>query len=122
MKKTIVSISACVLFWQCGLMAGTDVKASKEGASKMDVSIYQVPWRCPAALQIGCGRHAKPILLELEQNPGVSKAWVNRQGTAGGVGLEGEEQGEERGEAGEKMWQGEGERQRGGAEDESTAR
>ena len=31
MKKTIVSVSACVLFWQCGLMAGTDVKASKEG-------------------------------------------------------------------------------------------
>src|SRR5229473_1841999 len=82
MKKTIVSVSACVLFWQCGLMAGTDVKASKEGASKRDVSIYQVPWRCPAALQIGCGSHAKPVLLELEQNPGVSEAWLNRQGTA----------------------------------------
>ncbi len=82
MKKTIVSVSACVLFWQCGLMEGTDVKASKEGASKRDVSIYRVPWRCPAALQIGCGSHAKPILLELEQNPGVSEAWLNRQGTA----------------------------------------
>src|SRR5216683_863469 len=82
MKKTIVSVSACVLFWQCGLMAGTDVKASKEGASKRDVSIYQVPWRCPAALQIGCGSHAKPILLELEQNPGVSEARLHRQGTA----------------------------------------
>src|SRR5229473_3320747 len=82
MKKTIVSVSACVLFWQCGLMAGTDVKASKEGTSKKDVSVYQVPWRCPAALQIGCGSHAKPILLELEKNPGVSEAWLNRQGTA----------------------------------------
>src|SRR6266478_6085283 len=82
MKKAIVSVSACVLFWQCGLMAGTDVKASKEGTSKKDLSLYQVPWRCPAALQIGCGSHAKPILLELEQNPGVSEAWLNRQGTA----------------------------------------
>src|SRR2546428_8767772 len=82
MKKTIVSVSACVLFWQCGLIAGTDVKASKESTSKKDVSVYQVPWRCPAALQIGCGSHAKPILLELEQSPGVSEAWLNRQGTA----------------------------------------
>ena len=82
MKKMIVSVSACVLFWQCGLMAGADAKASKEGASKKDVSVYRVPWRCPAALQIGCGSHAKPILLELEQNAGVSEAWLNRQGTA----------------------------------------
>src|SRR5258708_8722666 len=82
MKQTIVSMSACVLFWQCGLVAGVDVKASKEATSKRDVSVYQVPWRCPAALQIGCGSHAKPVLLELEQNPGVSEAWLNRQGTA----------------------------------------
>src|SRR5713101_9902436 len=82
MKKTIVSVSACLLFWLPGLMAGKDVKASKEGTSKKDLSLYQVPWRCPAALQIGCGSHAKPILLELEQNPGVSEAWLNRQGTA----------------------------------------
>src|SRR5438552_17167690 len=82
MKKTIMSLSACVLFWKCGLIAGADVKASREGTSKKDVSVYQVPWRCPAALQIGCGSHAKPILLELEQNPGVTEAWLNRQGTA----------------------------------------
>src|SRR6266404_5037463 len=82
MKKTIVSVSACVLFWQCGLVAGADVKASKKGTSKKDVSVYQVPWVCPAAHQIGCGSHAKPILLELEKNPGVSEAWLNRQGTA----------------------------------------
>src|SRR6266496_2608165 len=82
MKKTIVSVLVCFLFWQSGLMAGADTKESKESASKKDVSIYQVPWRCPAALQIGCGSHAKPILLELEQNPGVSEAWLNRQGTA----------------------------------------
>jgi hypothetical protein len=32
-------------------------------------------------LEIGCGSHAKPILLQLEQSPGVSEAWLSRQGT-----------------------------------------
>src|SRR6266850_8378646 len=80
MKKTLLIISACLLFGSPGLRAGSDPKAGKD-ASRKDVSVYQVPWRCPAALQIGCGSHAKPILLQLEQNPGVSEAWLNRQGT-----------------------------------------
>jgi len=80
MKKTLLIISACLLFGSPGLRAGADLKAAKD-ASRKDVSVYQVPWRCPAALQIGCGSHAKPILLQLEQNPGVSEAWLNRQGT-----------------------------------------
>src|SRR6266481_10218434 len=82
MKKAIAIVSAGLLMWQSGLEAGAGVKASKESTSKKDVSVYQVPWRCPAAQQIGCGSHAKPVLLELEQNPGVSEAWLNRQGTA----------------------------------------
>jgi len=82
MKRSILLASACLLFWRPGLVAGSEAKASREGTSKNDVSVYQVPWRCPAALQIGCGSHAKPILLELEQNSGVSEAWLNRQGTA----------------------------------------
>lgn len=45
------------------------------------VSIFQVPLRCPAAPQIGCGSSAKPILLELEDDPEVSEAWLNRAGT-----------------------------------------
>src|SRR6266849_4156020 len=82
MNKTIVIVSAGLFLWQSVLTAGAEVKATKEGTSKKDLSVYQVPWRCPAALQIGCGSHAKPILLELEQNPGVSEAWLNRPGTA----------------------------------------
>ncbi len=82
MKKVIAIVSAGLLLWESGLKADADVKAPKESTSKKDVSVYQVPWRCPAALQIGCGSHAKPILLQLEQNPGVSQAWLNRQGTA----------------------------------------
>src|SRR6266571_8751702 len=81
MKKTLLIVSACSIFGSTDVGVGADAKASKE-ASKKDVSVYQVPWRCPAALQIGCGSHAKPILLELERNPSVSEAWLNRQGTA----------------------------------------
>lgn len=45
------------------------------------VSLFEVALRCPAALQIGCGSSAKPILLQLEQDPCVSEAWLNRAGT-----------------------------------------
>ena len=60
MKRTLLIISACLLFGWAGLRAVADGKAAKD-ASKKYVSVYQVPWRCPAALQIGCGSHAKPI-------------------------------------------------------------
>jgi hypothetical protein len=45
------------------------------------VSFYEVPLVCPAAPQIGCGSAAKPLLLELEHNPAVAAAWLNRPGT-----------------------------------------
>ncbi len=44
------------------------------------ISIFQVPLRCPAAPQIGCGSSAKPILLMLERDAEVSEAWLNRTG------------------------------------------
>jgi hypothetical protein len=45
------------------------------------VSIFKVSLRCPAAPQIGCGSASKPILLELEHDPAVEQAWLNRAGT-----------------------------------------
>ena len=45
------------------------------------VTFYAVPLRCPAALEIGCGSRAKPILRELENAPGIEEAWLNRAGT-----------------------------------------
>lgn len=36
---------------------------------------------CPAAPEIGCGSRAKPILLQLERDPAVAEAWLNRAGT-----------------------------------------
>ena len=77
MKRALEVVSGCLLCASPALVAGADA-----GAAKKDVSVYQVPWVCPAAQQIGCGSHAKPVLLELEKNPGVSEAWLNRQGTA----------------------------------------
>src|SRR6267142_1648588 len=81
MKNALLIVSACSIFGSPDAGVGADAKALKDAAKK-DVSVYQVPWVCPAAHQIGCGSHAKPILLELEKNPGVSEAWLNRQGTA----------------------------------------
>ncbi|MDT7531281.1 hypothetical protein OVY29_21725 [Sphingopyxis sp. SE2] len=57
---------------------------AQEGRSrtnKESVSLFQVPWQCPAAPEIACGGVAKPILLELERDPNISQAWVNRKGT-----------------------------------------
>jgi hypothetical protein len=45
------------------------------------MSIFKVPLQCPAAPQIGCGSASKPILLELERDPAVAEAWLNRAGT-----------------------------------------
>jgi len=43
--------------------------------------LFEVSLQCPAARQIGCGTASKPILLRLEQEPGVAEAWLNRPGT-----------------------------------------
>src|SRR5712691_4186579 len=45
------------------------------------ISVFKVPLVCPAAPQIGCGSASKPILLDLEREPGVLEAWLNRAGT-----------------------------------------
>src|SRR5438445_9272069 len=45
------------------------------------ISVFKAPLVCPAAPQIGCGSASKPILLDLEQQPGVLEAWLNRAGT-----------------------------------------
>ena len=45
------------------------------------VSLFKVSLVCPAAPHIGCGSASKPILLDLEQQPAVREAWLNRAGT-----------------------------------------
>jgi len=55
--------------------------AETNTASPDRISLYEVPFVCPAAPQIGCGSRSKPILLALEQKAPVAEAWLNRGGT-----------------------------------------
>lgn len=50
-------------------------------SSKENISFYEVPLVCGAAPDIGCGSRAKPALLEMEKNPAIKEAWLNREGT-----------------------------------------
>jgi len=55
---------------------------NQERSISMDrISLFEVSLQCPAAPKIGCGTASKPILLQLEQEPGVTEAWLNRAGT-----------------------------------------
>ncbi|OGA43094.1 MAG: hypothetical protein A3G24_22770 [Betaproteobacteria bacterium RIFCSPLOWO2_12_FULL_62_13] len=45
------------------------------------VSLYRIALCCRAAPGLGCGSRAKLVLLELESNPAVAEAWLNRSGT-----------------------------------------
>jgi hypothetical protein len=60
--------------WALAEDASTNARADR-------VSLFQVPWRCEAAPQIGCGSLSKPILLELERDPAIREAWLNGTGT-----------------------------------------
>jgi hypothetical protein len=45
------------------------------------VRLFEVPFRCEAAPDIGCGSLSKPVLLELERDPTISEAWLDGTGT-----------------------------------------
>src|SRR5215510_6862306 len=77
MLKTITTV-CCLTMLSC---APSFHAAEGAETPAKQVSIFQVPWQCPAAPAIGCGSHAKPILLQLEADPSVREAWLNRQGT-----------------------------------------
>src|ERR1044071_4184616 len=75
-KSKLVYLAALFLLPGGLVQAQTNQTAISEDR----VSIYQVPLVCPAVPEIGCGSHAKPVLLALEREPAVSAAWLNRQG------------------------------------------
>jgi hypothetical protein len=67
-----------------GAMLCTTLASAAENVASVTadrVSVFEVPLVCPAAPQIGCGIASKPILLDLERQPGVLEAWLNRAGT-----------------------------------------
>jgi hypothetical protein len=45
------------------------------------ISLFSVPLTCPAAPEMGCGTVAKPVLLDLQHQPGVAEAWLKGTGT-----------------------------------------
>ncbi len=53
----------------------------KTKTRESSISFYKTPLVCNAAPDIGCGSRAKPVLLELEKDPAVKEAWLNRAGT-----------------------------------------
>ncbi len=56
------------------------------------ISFYDVPLVCNAYTDIGCGSRAKPALFEMEKNPAVKEAWLNRAGTVYAIVWRDEEQ------------------------------
>lgn len=66
-----------------GLLYSPFVSGAQNTAALSEdrVSVFKAPLVCPAAPQIGCGSASKPILLDLEKQPGVAEAWLNRAGT-----------------------------------------
>jgi len=42
---------------------------------------YDVPLKCNAAPDIGCGSRSKPVLIDLENHAKIREAWLNRHGT-----------------------------------------
>ena len=64
-------------------LLGTSLAFSDETAvcAAARLSLFQVPLKCEAVPQIGCGSMSKPILLELEREAAIREAWLNRTGT-----------------------------------------
>ncbi|MGH8004320.1 MAG: hypothetical protein ACRECJ_06325, partial [Limisphaerales bacterium] len=61
--------------------AASSQERPRENPSLERISFYEVPLVCGAAPDIGCGSRAKPALLEMEKNPAIKEAWLNREGT-----------------------------------------
>ena len=65
-------------------LLGTGLALADEASSSATagrISLFQVPLKCEAVPQIGCGSMSKPIRLELEREPAIREAWLNRTGT-----------------------------------------
>src|SRR6266702_2184779 len=77
MKTHLTAVLAGGLLY--ALLANSAENAPAVTADR--ISVFKAPLVCPAAPQIGCGSASKPILLDLEKQPGVLEAWLNRAGT-----------------------------------------
>ena len=76
--KRVAMLSALII--PLLIVAGFIMKDNTKAKNPV-ITFYKTPLVCNAAPEIGCGSRAKPALLELEKNPAVKEAWLNRPGT-----------------------------------------
>src|SRR5215470_5335090 len=74
MKTQLIAVLASGLLYTPLACAAENKSAATPGR----ISVFKAPLVCPAAPQIGCGSASKPILLDLERQPGVLEAWLRR--------------------------------------------
>jgi copper chaperone CopZ len=55
--------------------------ANRTDLSAERMSFFEVPLECGASEGLGCGSAAKPILKDLDANPGIAEARINHPGT-----------------------------------------
>ncbi len=80
MKKT-AGHSIVVLTLVALAITSSNLAGQTKNSMPEKISFYEVPLVCGAAPDIGCGSRAKPALLEMEKDPAVKEAWLNRAGT-----------------------------------------
>ena len=61
-----------------------DVPSGQDAPSE-EMTFFRVPLVCEAASGLGCGTIAAPVLADLECQPAVASAWLNRDGTVLGI-------------------------------------
>jgi hypothetical protein len=77
MNKTMIEIAVVSLL---GASLAFPEEAKVETNSDR-ISLFSVALICPAAPEMGCGTVAKPVLLELQRQPGIAEAWLKGTGT-----------------------------------------
>ena len=77
MHRTILSVGFLGLLGTAWALA----EDASTNATAGSISLFQVPLKCEAVPEIGCGSMSKPILLELEREPAIREAWLNGTGT-----------------------------------------
>lgn len=84
MKKSLMILGGILAVslgsWAFVSMVSNHFEVPEEG-----ITFHEVPLVCNAAPDIGCGSRSKPILLELQNEPTIKEAWLNRQGTVTAV-------------------------------------
>ena len=80
MKKGLLIVAAlaacCLCCWAFVSAVSSSFDVPEEG-----ITFHEVQLVCGAAPDIGCGSRSKPILLDLQKEPTITEAWLNRPGT-----------------------------------------